>query len=58
MRGRESDTLIQPSWTLWQEVQPQATFQEFAAAGHLLPMELPGEVAARIGTFVERLPNN
>jgi pimeloyl-ACP methyl ester carboxylesterase len=55
MRGRESDTLSQPAWTLWQELQPQATFQEFAPAGHLLPMELPDEVATGIRAFLALL---
>jgi pimeloyl-ACP methyl ester carboxylesterase len=58
MRGQESDTLSRPSWALWQELLPQATFQEFAAAGHLLPMELPDEVADGIRAFLERLPGD
>ena len=55
MRGLESDTLTEQSWTLWQESQPQATFVEYVAAGHLLPMELPDEVAAGIEEFVSSL---
>lgn len=55
MRGRESDILTHASWSHWQELQPQATFVEFEAAGHLLPMERPDEVAARIMAFLEQL---
>lgn len=51
MRGRETDTLTGHSWSLWQELQPSAAFEEFVAAGHLLPLELPGEVADQIGAF-------
>jgi pimeloyl-ACP methyl ester carboxylesterase len=55
MRGQASDTLSQESWALWRQLQPQLTFVEFAAAGHLLPMEMPGEVAAEIQRFLDLL---
>lgn len=53
IRGRNSDTLTGQAWALWQEVQPSAVFEEFDGAGHLLPFELPEEVAARIVAFVD-----
>ncbi len=55
IRAGESDTLNQPSWAQWQELQPQADFVEFEGVGHLLPMEAPEEVAARIEAFLESL---
>ena len=55
MRGQETDTLTEQSWALWQGLQPQAVFEEIASAGHLLPMERPDDVAARIKTFINGL---
>ena len=36
---------------------PHATFSTVPAAGHLLPVEAPGAVAAAIGDFLAALPN-
>ena len=55
MRGAESDTLTDESWELWQKKQPQAKFEVFVHAGHLLPLERPDEVAARIAGFVSEM---
>jgi pimeloyl-ACP methyl ester carboxylesterase len=55
LRGRETDTLSAESWALWQALQPQAEFDEFEDAGHLLPMERPHAVAQRTTEFVEKL---
>ncbi|MGD2079473.1 MAG: alpha/beta hydrolase [Chloroflexota bacterium] len=55
MRGRESDTLSQQSWSQWQALQPQAIFEEYAGAGHLLPIELAAPVADSILAFVDSL---
>jgi pimeloyl-ACP methyl ester carboxylesterase len=55
LRGRASDTLNNSSWSRWRELQPQATFEEIGGAGHLLPMELPAEVAVRIEAFLALL---
>ena len=56
IRGAKSDTLGDPSWRLWQEAQPQATFKSYGERGHLLPMEKPYSVAGDIVTFLKGLP--
>ena len=54
IRGAGSDALFPEAWQLWQELQPQATFVEIAAAGHMVPMERPQKVAQHILNFLHR----
>ncbi|UCG24843.1 MAG: alpha/beta hydrolase [Chloroflexota bacterium] len=56
MRARETDTLFEGAWSLWQQLQPAARFKEFQGSGHLLPMEKPNDVAAEIKAFIAGLP--
>ncbi|MCA9937546.1 MAG: alpha/beta hydrolase [Anaerolineales bacterium] len=51
VRGEETDTLMPPAWTLWQQLQPQATFRELADADHLLPFSHPQRLAQIILDF-------
>lgn len=55
IRARETDTLMEGAWSLWQQLQPSAQFKEFQESGHLLPMERPDDVAAEIGAFIAGL---
>jgi len=55
MRGQETNTLVEGAWTLWQVLSPGASFEEYEASGHLLPMERPDVVAAEIRAFVAAL---
>lgn len=55
IRARETDTLMEGAWSLWQQLQPSARFKEFQDSGHLLPMERPDDVAAEISAFVAGL---
>lgn len=52
LRGTDSDTLHPSAWAMWQQLQPQATFVEIPAAGHLLTMEQPFEVAGPVLRFL------
>ena len=52
LRGTETDTLLDPAWQLWHEVQPEATFVEVADAGHLLPLEHPEVTAEKVLSFL------
>jgi len=54
IRGADSDSLFPEAWQRWQELQPQATFVEIAAAGHMVPMERPQKVAQHILNFLHR----
>ena len=53
VRGAETDTLMNPAWELWQQLQPAAQFVEVAGAGHLVPMEEPAELATTVVRFLE-----
>jgi pimeloyl-ACP methyl ester carboxylesterase len=55
MRATETDTLLSPAWTLWQEIQPDATFVEVPSAGHLLPLEYPAATAEKIYGFLQKM---
>ena len=55
IRGAESDTLFPQAWQLWQELQPQARFVEIPDAGHMVPMERPGQVTSLIFEFLNIL---
>lgn len=55
VRGAESDTLHPEAWALWQTLQPQATFVELPAVGHLMAMEQPALVAQTILNYLEEL---
>jgi pimeloyl-ACP methyl ester carboxylesterase len=55
IRGADSDTLLPPSWAMWQELQPDATFLEIPEAGHMLPLERPQMLAEAILDFLRLL---
>ena len=46
VRGTQSDTLFPEAWTLWQTLQPAATFVEMDNVGHMLTAEAPQDTAA------------
>lgn len=52
IRAAESDTLFQPAWELWQEKQPTGRFVEIPAAGHMVPLEQPLELAGIVKGFL------
>jgi pimeloyl-ACP methyl ester carboxylesterase len=53
VRAADSNTLSRQAWGLWQELQPEAQFIEMEDAGHLVPMERPGELAAVVARFLK-----
>lgn len=53
IRATESDTLFPDAWTLWQNLQPEATFVEMEGTGHMLTAEAPGDVAAVISHWLQ-----
>jgi pimeloyl-ACP methyl ester carboxylesterase len=53
VRGADTNTLLDPAWRLWQELQPSATFVEIPGAGHLLPMEKPAELATAVTAYLD-----
>lgn len=53
LRGDDSDSLFPEAWALWQTLQPNATFVEFADAGHMVTMERPQEVAEATLKFLK-----
>lgn len=55
LRGAHSDTLSPASFRRWRKLQPHAELHEVPGCGHLAPMELPGEIAARIRAFTAAL---
>lgn len=55
LRGAASGTLTAGSFRRWRKLQPRADLQEIPGCGHLVPMESPGEVAARIRAFTRSL---
>ena len=55
IRGIETDTLVTKAWQLLQEVQSDALFLEVLEAGHLAPIERPGQIADEIECFMGNL---
>lgn len=53
LRAGQSEYLSQTSWTKWKKIQPEASFIEFNQQDHLLPMEIPQEVADTIIEFLQ-----
>jgi pimeloyl-ACP methyl ester carboxylesterase len=52
VRGRHSDLITDRLWQRLQRHAPQLEYQE-VAAGHLLPMEVPHEVAYHVGQWLQ-----
>lgn len=48
LRGAETDTLREEAWSLWQALQPWATFRSIPSLGHLLPLEDGRRVGSEI----------
>ena len=49
------DALCPPDWhRRWTMLTPDAAFTEFAGAGHMLPLEAPGALAATISDWLNR----
>lgn len=46
-RGGRSNTLAEREWHKWKALQPTGRYHELAEAGHLLPLENPGEISER-----------
>jgi len=55
LRGAHSEILTPASFRRWRKLQPDADLQEVPGCGHLAPMEVPAEIAARIRDFTARL---
>lgn len=53
IRAEKSDTLFPEAWTLWQELQPAATFIEVAGVSHMLMMERPLLLADIVRQWLE-----
>lgn len=53
VRAAETDTLFPEAWALWQQLQPQATFVELPAVGHMLMLEQPAVTAQLILQHLE-----
>jgi pimeloyl-ACP methyl ester carboxylesterase len=51
IRGAHSDVISDKTWAGWKRLQPAAGFVEFRDAGHLVPFELPVEVARAVLDF-------
>lgn len=48
IRAAETDTILPEPWQLWQDRQPDATFIQIPAAGHMVTMEHPQTLAGII----------
>jgi pimeloyl-ACP methyl ester carboxylesterase len=55
IRGEETDTFSHASAQLWQKLRPDIPVITISAAGHLLPIERPAEVARQTLTFLNNL---
>jgi len=51
IRGNHSDVMSDEAWARWRRLQPSAQLVEFQHAGHLVPLQLPGEVARAVADF-------
>lgn len=51
IRGVHSDVMSDDTWARWQKMKPDTRFVEFEDAGHLVPLERPADVGARIANF-------
>lgn len=51
IRGCRSDVISDAAWARWQHLQPAASFVEFRDAGHLVPLQLPADVARAVLDF-------
>lgn len=54
MRAGQSSYLTRGSWDKWKKLQPETSFIEFNQQDHLLPMEIPAEVADTILEFLDQ----
>lgn len=55
LKGEHTDTISDDGWQRWQKMRPGMEFVEIRDAGHLLPMEKPGETAGYIRSFIKEL---
>ena len=55
LRAEHSNTLFLDAWEHWATVHPQAHLLQMAGVTHLLPMEIPEQVAAAIYHFLATL---
>ena len=53
VRATESDTLFPDAWTLWQNLQPAATFVEMDGVGHMLTAEASEDVVGVVLHWLE-----
>lgn len=53
VRGANTNTLLEPAWQLWKELQPEATFVEIPGTGHMVTMEEPDKLATIVATRLE-----
>lgn len=51
IRGVHSDVMSDDAWQRWQKLVPEARFVEYPDAGHLVPLERPGEVGRELACF-------
>ena len=58
LRGAETDTISNSSWTEWQKIQPRADFRDLPGLGHLLPLEDPTAIVAETRRFLDGLAGN
>jgi len=59
LRGKPSLFLEDDVWNHWQRIAKGVTFHSFPENGHLLPLEAPEAVAARINSWMEQcLPSS
>ena len=54
MRAENSEFLTVKDWQKWQDIMPHDKFIEFKGQHHLLPMEIPQQVAHTILDFIEK----
>jgi len=53
IRGKQSKVLTSKPWARWQRLQPKHQFLEIEETGHLVPLEQPNLVAAKISPFLK-----
>ncbi|KPK60392.1 MAG: hypothetical protein AMJ59_06685 [Gammaproteobacteria bacterium SG8_31] len=51
IRGVNSDVMSGAAWARWRRIHPEARFQEFEDAGHLVPLQRPQDVAESVLAF-------
>ncbi len=51
IRGALSEVVPDPTWSRWQRMHPEAQYMDIHDAGHLVPLQRPGEVASALSDF-------